>query len=113
MARLYSFNLCEINGWPAGIDNFTPGGGPSELWVVRDITAVNFASSQPGYLNGIEITTDPFDTRIYRIPEAYAHRDEYYHWEGRVILQPGQGITVKRYDNNWHIIVSGYQLTLP
>jgi hypothetical protein len=76
--------------------------------VVRDISAYWLGDSGGGALQG---AIDGVAYFMYFIGTADVPGG--YHWEGRVVVDPGEALAINVPMGNWSFVVSGYLLKLP
>lgn len=78
--------------------------------VIRDIAAFTANASAPG---GVVIQSTT--TNAYLFYESTpAAVNTYVHWEGRQVVEPGDGLEITVYaDTGGSIRITGYLLTLP
>lgn len=108
---VYSVLIYENGALPAS-DNLVYTVSAGTVVIVRDIVAW-YGGSQYARTNGIQVYAVPAGTYIFSARAPFAIAQKLYHWEGRQVLNPTQGLHVVAFEANWSIRISGYQLTLP
>jgi len=107
MARLYSSALYVAENLMGDLSEPVPAG---EVWVVRDVTLLQFAGSA-GAASNVYVG-DALTLWFIAAHLDPTVADAYYHWEGRQVIAPGSAIRVLTGEST-QVRISGYILTLP
>jgi hypothetical protein len=94
-----------------GVNVTTTISGPHVgfIWIVRDITAyINNLGLGVFCLFKISSTNS-----VFYAASGQAFNQSLSHFDGRVVLIPGDNIVIEPNGNNWDVQISGYELTAP
>lgn len=111
MGQVYSKQLQQLVGPPAGSYRPSPPAA-GLLWIIRDIQAsYQGATAWPAALSGLYLETD--EGGVIWNSDVAPQVGYSLQWQGRTVLAAGESFTTVTLDDGWHVIVSGYELTLP
>lgn len=83
-------------------------------FIVRDISAIPPRGNPLNYpLQGISFKKYPGNIPVMAWTVPYVQPGRPYHWDGRIVLDAGQGLYIETFDNEWSFTIMGYALTLP
>lgn len=105
MANVYSTQFLAVAGASSGRVYVVPAG---EVWVLRDITM--FQGSQA--VTPIARVLGPAGACLYYAAGTLLASTA-YHEECRVVLEPGDSLSLEVDDGDCDCVLSGYVLSLP
>jgi hypothetical protein len=88
-----------------------PSPPPGFRFVITDMEAENSQAPDVPSLGGFSAFTPSFF--IVWAVSTFALRGISYHWRGRQVIDVGDELEFATDDVDWHVRVTGFQLTLP
>lgn len=106
---VYSLRFAEIAPGPSGVISVTVPA--SVVWIVRDIDAL-CVTGDIGGLTGFTVAKLG-GAVLFGVDQYHARAGELYPWRGRQVYSAGEELQIVTNDDDWSLIMSGYQLTAP
>lgn len=112
MGTVYSQRLATISP-TTGSQSVEAGPPDGYIWVLRQIMATNLLPDIPyRTLIGVfaSIGSGPI---LLRCDSSVITWQSHILWEGRIVIEPGDYLSMATADDYWSMSADGYQLTLP